>query len=178
MAKEPKEPEGVDVETLARFWGCDVRTVQNEAKAGVAIRLKHGRYALVQSTQNYCRKLREQAAGRATTEGGINPAEESALLRREQRTLAELKRHHLEGRLLSLEEVKAAWRDVVQGTQQLFRSLPSRARFDMPHLTGADQKQLKRICDEMLTETAFGRPNIAGSPPLPAADEDGEDKAA
>lgn len=169
--KAPTQQEGVDAKVLGDLLVLDPRTIRRLASDGIIKRIAPGRYALKESVQGYCAHIRTQAAGRATKEGKIDPIEESALLRREQRQLAELRRANLEGRLISIEEVKAVWRDLVISTQQLFLSVPSRARFDLPKLTGADQKVLKRLCIDMLAETAFGRKGASAPIPMRRADD-------
>jgi phage terminase Nu1 subunit (DNA packaging protein) len=132
----------------------DAKSIQRYAAEGVAVRVGHGRYLLLQSVQNLVRRLREQAAGRIGRDQNCDAVKANAELKQAQKRLTELRIAQLEGNLISLDEVKTAWDEVALSVRQLFMSLPSRARFDLPHLSGADQKVLERLTREMLTEVA------------------------
>ncbi len=150
------ELNGLEVSgpVLAAVLGVDPKTVQRYAADGIAIRRGHGRYLLLKSVCNIVTRLREQAAGRMGRDQNCDVIKANAELKQAQKKLTELRIAQLEGNLISLDEVKAAWDDVALSVRQLFMSLPSRARFDLPHLSGADQKVLERLTREMLTEVA------------------------
>ena len=161
------DEEVVDAPTLARLCRLDVRTVLKHAENGIVVRVSRGRFALEPSLGNLIEHYRKRAAGREARDGKVDVVKANAALRDSQRRLNEIKIAKLEGRLISLPEVEDAWAEVALQVRQLFMAFPSRARFDLPHLTGADQKVLDRLAREMLTELAgVDDPN---SPPLPAS---------
>jgi phage terminase Nu1 subunit (DNA packaging protein) len=75
-----------------------------------------------------------------------------------QRRLTEIKIKQLEGELISLPEVRAAWAEIALNVKQMFLSLPGRVRFTLPHLTGKDQKVIDALVREMLDEVACMEP--------------------
>jgi len=144
----------VDAPTLARICRLDVRTILKHAENGIVVRASRGRFALEQSLGNLIDHYRKRAAGREARDGTVDIVKENAALRASQRRLNEIKAAQLEGDLISLPEVKAAWDEVAMQVRQLFMAFPARARFDLPHLTGADQKVLDRLARDMLLELA------------------------
>ena len=85
-------------------------------------------------------------------------------LKNSQRRLNELRIAKMEGNLISIPEIDAAWTEIALSIRQLFMSLPARARFELPHLTGQDQEALDTLVREMLTEVATeGRVQIPGA---------------
>jgi phage terminase Nu1 subunit (DNA packaging protein) len=144
----------VDAPTLARLCRLDVRTILKLAEQGIVVRVARGRYAQRQSVGNLLEHYRARAAGRESQDGSIDVVKANAALRDSQRRLNDLKIAQLEGRLISLPEVEAAWDEVAATIKQLFLTFPVRARADLPHLTGTDQKLLYKLAREMLTEVA------------------------
>jgi phage terminase Nu1 subunit (DNA packaging protein) len=173
-APRPAAPAGpllVDVHQLARFWACDVSIVQRLARKGLIPRAQRGQYPMIEATTRYIVYLRDQAAGRKSGDEKIDAVQENALLKRSQRQAVEMKIAEAEGRLISMPEVEAVWTAVVLTVKQLFLSLPGRARFDIPHLTGHDQKVLTDLCREMLREASIRKM------PMPARDPDAATQA-
>lgn len=156
----------VDLSFLCWALDCDARTIGTYARQDVAIRTARGRYKLGETVRNVVRRLREQAAGRMGRTDGVDAVKANADLKEAQRVFTELRTKQLAGELLSYNEIEAAWAEIATATKQLFLSVPSRARFDIPHLTGKDQKALERLVHDMLTEVAF-----QGSPRLPSQNE-------
>lgn len=145
----------VDAKTLARICRLDVRTVLKLAEHGTVVRVARGRFALEQSLGNVIEHYRNRAAGREAQDGSVDIVKANAALRETQRRLNEIKIEQLEGELISLPEVQAVWEALALSTRQLFMSFPTRARFNLPHLTGADQQVLENLAHDMLTEVAF-----------------------
>jgi len=140
--------------TLASLLGVDKRSIQRYATENLAVRLAHGRYRLAQTVRNITGRLREQAAGRIGHDETVDVARANARLKEAQAKLTELKIKQLDGELISLAQVDAAIDEIAVINRQLFLTFPARARADLPHLTGGDQKVLDRIAREMLTEVA------------------------
>jgi phage terminase Nu1 subunit (DNA packaging protein) len=140
------EDEDVSVyaPTLARVCRLHVSTILKLAEEGIVVRIARGRYAQWASIGNLIEHYREQAAGRIGRDENIDAVHANCELKNSQRRLNELRIAKMEGELISLPDVKAAWLVIV----------PARARFDLPHLTGEDQKALDRLAREMLTEVA------------------------
>jgi hypothetical protein len=86
------------------------------------------------------------------------------LLKEAQRRLVELKYQQLDGQLISLPDIEVLWSDLVRNSRMLFESFPVRARFELQHLSDADQLALERLVGVMLEEMA-----IKGEAPLPAS---------
>jgi phage terminase Nu1 subunit (DNA packaging protein) len=126
-----------------------VRTVLKLAEKGIVVRLARGRFAQEQSVANIIEHYRNRASGREAQDGTVDIVKANAALRDSQRRLNEIKIAQLEGNLISMPEVQAAWDDIALGVKQLFLAFPSRARFDLPHMSGADQKVLDRLARDM-----------------------------
>jgi len=154
----------VERATIAAFLGNDnERSIHVYAKRGLLVKAGHGRYKLLDSVQNVVREIRRQAAGRIGRDQSVDAAKANADLKASQKELTDLRIKQLQGSVISLPEVQAAWEEVALGVKQLFLSLPARVRFDLPHLTGADQKVLERLVRDMLSELALDK-----GAPLPA----------
>jgi phage terminase Nu1 subunit (DNA packaging protein) len=173
MAKKARkvtetEDSPVDARTLARICRLDVRTILKLAEQGIVVRVARGLFAQWKSVGNVIEHYRERAAGRESRDGSVDIVKSNAALRDSQRRLTDIKIAQLEGELISLPEVRDAWAEIALAVRQLFLSLPARARFDLPHLTGEDQKALERLVHEMLTEVATeGRVRLPATAPVP-----------
>ena len=143
--------------------GVDKKSIERYAADNLAVRVGHGRYLLGPSIHNVTKRLREQAAGRLGRTDDIDAVKSAAELKDAQKRLTDLRAAKLSGELISMPEIADAWAEIALAVRQLFLSLPARARFDLPHLTGEDQKTLERLVREMLTEVA-----TEGSVRLPA----------
>jgi phage terminase Nu1 subunit (DNA packaging protein) len=161
-----KHDSDVDAPTLARFLRCDVRHVSRLAEAGLVVRTKRARFALVQSVGNVVEHYRNQCAGLTSADGKSNAMQSNAALKEAQRRLVDLKYQRLDGQLISMPEIEMLWGDLIRSCRTLFLSLPMRAQFEMTHLTDADRLRLERVVDSMLRELA-----IKGQPPLPEKSE-------
>lgn len=145
----------VERATLAAFLANEnERSIHSYAKRGLLVKAGHGRYKLLESVQNVFHEVRRQAAGRIGKQENVDAAKANADLKISQRELNELRIRQMKGELVSLPEVEAAWDEVALGVKQLFLSFPARARFDLPHLSGADQKVLEKLARDMLEELA------------------------
>jgi phage terminase Nu1 subunit (DNA packaging protein) len=157
MSKKKNDGDDVvvDAPALARICRLDVRTILKLADQGIVVRVARGRFAQWKSVGNLIEHYRSRAAGRESSDRRVDIVRANAALRHSQRRLNEIKIEQLEGRLISLPEVEAAWIELAISSRNLFMSLPARARFNLPHLTAEDQDCLDRLVREMLTEVAF-----------------------
>jgi phage terminase Nu1 subunit (DNA packaging protein) len=149
---EVGEVQGVSAEVLANFWRCEQTTVRELWKQGIAVRLKHNRYKLMESTSNLIVYYRRLASGHASGEHDL--VKENARLKAAQRTLVEMRIAQQEGKLVLEEDVENTFADHLMRVKQMILAVPVRARFDIPHLTAKDQKALERIVNELLNEAA------------------------
>ena len=156
----------VGAATLAHICRLDTRTILKLAEQGIVVRVGRGQFAQWESLGNLVEHYRSRAAGRESLDGTIDAVRANAALHDSQRRLTDIKIARLEGSLISLEDVRLAWDEVALGVKQLFLSLSARARFDLPHLTGADQKALDCLVRAMLSELA-----TEGEVLLPGADK-------
>lgn len=92
----------------------------------------------------YIRRLREQAAGRAAT-NGLDLASERARLARLEAELAAKR-----GDMVSLTEAVMGWSDLVNAARQKMLSLPVRASDLIPGI--ADRRNAERILTGMVYE--------------------------
>lgn len=150
--------EGVSGDVLARFWKCSEAQVRAYYKEGVAIRLKTGRYALMESTQNLIVLQRAQIHKRLGPDGDISAVTESAKLKISQRALVDMRVAERTGRLLPVEEIEEAWGALVIATRAMILALPGRIRFDLPHLSLDDRARIEAICRTALSEAAVSGP--------------------
>ena len=145
----------VDGTMLARICRLDVRTILKLAEQGIVLRVARGRFAQWESIGNIIEHYRDRASGRESKDGTVDVVKANAALRDSQRRLTDLKIAQLDGTLISLPEVRAAWAEVALHVKQMFLSLPARARFLLSHLSGRDQEVLDRLVRDMLDEVAF-----------------------
>jgi hypothetical protein len=148
----------VDALALAEMLDCDERSVRKYAQMGIAKRTARDRYALFESIAGVVEHFR----GLASRHGTAEAMKANAALKDAQRRLVDFRYEQLNSQLISLPEIEAVWRDLVQVTEWLFLAFPERAKLALPHLTGDQQAALARLCLDMLSEAA-----IKGGPPLP-----------
>jgi len=135
---------------LAVVLGINRRNVLDWAARGVLVKTANGRYQTVASIQAYTKALREQAAGRATSNGDL--ADEKAQNERIKREINEIKLASLRGDVLTLDEVADTWTKFASAVKGSVLALPTKARGTIPHLTPHDGETLKRICRDMLAD--------------------------
>lgn len=170
MAKTEHAAGTVNAEQMAAALDCNRRTMERYAEQGLVVKVSRGRYHFLTSIRNVIGHLRKQAASQQSA-SGLNAVDENVLLKQTQRKLAELRYEQLNGSVISLPEVEEAWSALVVATRQLVLSIPGRARAELPHLTGADQKALQLICHGVLKESALTN---GEDMPLPAAAREAE----
>lgn len=86
----------------------------------------------------YCDRLRDQAAGRlGFTDGGLDPAQENAALKRAQREGVEIKNAVLRGEFAPIKLLAEVLADASQGVVERFEQLPGQLRKACPDLPPA-----------------------------------------
>jgi phage terminase Nu1 subunit (DNA packaging protein) len=154
-AQEDHIPGTCTVADLAEMLDCTTRTVEKYAQQGLIVRVSRGRYHLAQSVKKVVNYLRAQAASQRSA-SGHDSVEESVLLKRTQRRLAEIRVAELEGTVIPVSDVEEAWTTLVVQNRQLVMSIPGRIRMEIPNISGHEQKLIQRLCHDLLTETALG----------------------
>jgi len=86
----------------------------------------------------YCARLREQAAGRAGVDGGLNLAQERAALAREQRLGIEIRNATLRGQYAAISLLSEALATASQSVAERIDQLPAALRKACPHLAAGD----------------------------------------
>jgi phage terminase Nu1 subunit (DNA packaging protein) len=169
------EPKGNDVDapTLARILRCDERSIHMLARKGLCVRAGRNQYELFESVGNVVEHLRREAAGHTSADGKIDAMKSNAALKNAQRRLIDLKYDQLRGQLISIPDIEMLWGDLIRSAKWLFLTLPSRARYEMPELTGAQLTRLEEICHQMLRELTMRE-----QPPLPTKADDDVESAA
>lgn len=145
-------PLSVDRNQLAVLLNCDARSVNRYGEWGLLERLPGkpaGRYDMVRSVQKVVTHFREQASGRSN-EGGVNPIEENALLRRAQREKVERERDLTIGASLTIDEVEDVTGEVITAIRQIALSIPELCAIEGPHLKNDDLALIKRVVNKAL----------------------------
>lgn len=97
---------------------------------------------LGQMLRDYCHRLREIAAGRASESGGLDLVQERAALAREQRLGLEIKNAALRGEYASVALLAEVLASASQEVAERFDHLPSVLRKACPELTESQRDQI------------------------------------
>ena len=129
---------------LCDLWGIQPGQLTALVRRGTAIRIGHGAYDLVASTQNYIGHLREVAAGRGGEEHQLKLTQERARLASEQADAQALKNAELRGEVVRADETERAWTDVLRRVRGEIMAVPARLRPDMtPAAADALDRELR-----------------------------------
>jgi phage terminase Nu1 subunit (DNA packaging protein) len=138
------EKETISAAALAELLRLTPARIRQLAEDGVMVRTGHGKYDLELSVGNYVERLREQAAGRATSNGsGLNLPNESALLKRAQREYYELKNALTKGDIVKVSDIAPAWARVVLAVRAAMLAIPGRARLAL--VLSAEQAEAQKV---------------------------------
>jgi phage terminase Nu1 subunit (DNA packaging protein) len=162
----------VGPEILASFLDVDARSISNFAKEELVVKAGRGEYLLLESVRRVSRRRAEQAAGRLGKDPDVDPARANAMFKNKQSELTQIKIDELQGRLISLPELEAAWSEIMMTVKQAFLSIATRARARMPHLTANDQIDLDGVVRDVMSEIpdlADGKNKNAAKKPPPAS---------
>jgi len=97
---------------------------------------------LGQMLRDYCHRLREIAAGRASESGGLDLVQERAALAREQRLGLEIKNAALRGEYASVALLAEVLASASQAVAERFEHLPGVLRKSCPELTESQRDQI------------------------------------
>ena len=116
---------------FGRLVGISQQAVSDLVRAGVLVDgASEAEWLLA-----YCARLREQAAGRAGADGGLNLAQERAALAREQRLGIEIRNATLRGQYASITLLAETLATASQAVAERFEQLPATLRKACPELT-------------------------------------------
>jgi len=132
------------------------KVIGDEAKRGVLFKAGHGAYFWRKSIASYCQHLRDIIANRRDPSGQSTVAANVSLKAAQER-LTQIRADQLMGKLIQIDELEAAWADVMVNIRQTVMSIPGRMRFGLPHMTAHDQQVLEGICRDVLEEVASGK---------------------
>ncbi|WP_431282752.1 hypothetical protein ACQW02_25660 [Humitalea sp. 24SJ18S-53] len=126
----------VSAAVLAADWDVTPRLVRRLAQEGVIPREPGGRYGRGAATRAYCRRLREQAAGRAGRDGsGLDLVEQRARLARAQADGQAMKNALTRGDLVPARDVVAGMQGAFANARAKLLGIPSKAA---PLLVGVE----------------------------------------
>jgi phage terminase Nu1 subunit (DNA packaging protein) len=148
-------PDEASIGEMAALLDCTLRTVSNLAARGVVIRIRHGRYNAPQSITNYVRHLRELAAARGSDDAAAVKANADFKDARTRLLEARLKREAAE--LIDRDELIAGWRVIKAGTERMINGLPAKIGAAVPALTETDQRTIRQLVSDNLTDLALDR---------------------
>lgn len=153
-------PERVTTSELAKFLGITVQRAHQLENAGTLTKGEDRKYDLKQAVQDYCARLRETAAGRqGTGEGGLDPVQESARLKKVQADLIEIKLAQMRGEVISSDEVLVVWQRIIAAARARIMSLTTRLPTMIHHLDKPDiaiiENEVREVL-ERLTEDGKG----------------------
>ena len=139
---------------MAACLGVHPRNLTDYEQNDLVVKVKRGQYDLMKTCARVVRHYREQAVKWRGSDG-TTAIDANTALKDAQRRMTEIRIARMEGEVVSKAELIDTWTALALQAKQLFLAFPGRARFDLPHLTGADQEVLMRLANDMLSELAF-----------------------
>jgi phage terminase Nu1 subunit (DNA packaging protein) len=122
----------------------------------------------------YCGRLREQAAGRlGDTADGLDPAQESAALKRAQREGQEIKNAVLRGEYASISLLAEVLATASQSVSERFEQIPGILRKTCPDMTEDMRDRLMTVLSDARNEWVRATAELVARQ-LDADDMDGE----
>lgn len=115
-----------------------------------------GRYPLPLAVVSYCAHLREIAAGRGASGGGLDLVAERARLAAAQADKTELDLAVKRGQLVNAETLGRHYVGLITAARNRLRGVPSKAKGNIPDLDVRDIEILEDLIDTALTELADG----------------------
>ena len=157
MTREKQKREGVTAAVLAKWLGVSRKTVFELAKAGVAVRVRRGLYALEESVTRYCEHVRRTASQRGGEASLAALRDERIKIAREQADALAFKNAAARGSLLDAAEVEREWSDILRAVRAGMLSVPSRAAQRLPHLSKHDVSAIDAEVRAVLKEMGNNR---------------------
>ncbi|MGR3464074.1 DNA packaging protein [Limimaricola sp.] len=142
---------------LAAVLGISDRAVRELHERGLVVKEARGRYALLASVTAYTEHLRGVASGRGDEALVYDLTRERARLAKEQADERELRNASLRGDLVSAEDVKREWANVIRTVRSKILAVPSRVRQSLAHLTPHDVEAIDTELRRALEDVAHDR---------------------
>jgi len=133
--------------------GLSARSLSDLAARGIAVKAARGQYVLTETVRNYCRHLRDQAAGRGGDAGATLAAERAREARERADNLA-LKNAQMRGELVSAAEVEQVWTSILSAVRAALLAVPPRLQSRLPHLTARDTQAIDAEIRDALQEVS------------------------
>lgn len=149
--------------------GLSPRQISDLAKSRHVVQVDRGKFDLFESIDTYCRYQRRVSRLHTSADGTVDAVAESALLKRANREIIEMRRAQLEGKLISIDEIEELWGHIMRTFRSMLQAVPSRVAFSRPHLTKDDIKAIQQECLEILRLNALGDMKVG---PLPAPEKE------
>ena len=149
-----KQPATVNAATLADMIDLTEARVVALARSGAIPRVSKGRYDQREAVRAYIRYLRQNPAGRKTTDPAL--ADERRRLVREQADREAIRNAAARGDLVAASDVEARWTAVLTELRSRLLAVPSRVGGRAAHFTTADLDIIDREIRDALKELADG----------------------
>ena len=112
-----------NIQAIAKLLKLSERRIQQLAKEGVIPKAERGKYDLIGSVQGYIDYLKAKVGGDFTAEEVLKNKNK---LLKAKAELAEIDKMKASGELISKEEVKRTWLELVQKVKQKLLSIPNK----------------------------------------------------
>jgi phage terminase Nu1 subunit (DNA packaging protein) len=148
---------GLSGADLAWLFDCTTRQIEKLTQRGIAVRLARGRYDDKQTTRNYVRHLREQAASHVGREPGVDGVAASVALKEVNTQLAQIRLRREAGEVVAVADVRETWSRIIRGIRQFVLALPGKIAFEVPTLNHHDRTVIERVCRDGLQDASMER---------------------
>ncbi|KAB1071511.1 hypothetical protein [Methylobacterium planeticum] len=142
----------MSIAVMTAAFDVSARRIAQLADEGVAVRTSRGRFDLIASTANYCRRLRDAASGRG--EDAPDLTAERTRLAKEQADGKAIENDLKRGRLIDAEEAGARWDDEIVKLRARLLAVPGEVALSLPHLTKHDVSEIDRVLRDAMTAAA------------------------
>ena len=150
----PPMPESVSMAVMTAAFEVSSRRVAQLADEGVVVRTARGRFDLIASTANYCRRLREVASGRGQDAPDLTA--ERTRLAKEQADGKAIENELRRGHLIDAEAAGRRWDDEIVKLRSRLLAVPGDVALALPHLTKHDLAEVDRVLRDAMTAIADG----------------------
>lgn len=144
--------ESVPTAVIAAAFDVSTRRIAQLADDGVVVRAGRGRFDLIASTANYCRRLREVASGRG--ENAPDLTAERTRLAKEQADRIAIENEAKRGKTLDAEEAELRWADEIVKLRARLLAIPGQVALALPHLTKHELSEIDRVLRDAMTSIA------------------------
>jgi phage terminase Nu1 subunit (DNA packaging protein) len=144
----------ISAANLAKKFGLSTRMLQDLVAIGAIPKAVSTRgWDEDAAILSYVTYLRQRAAGRVHSADSAN---ETVLLKAEQRKNMALRNAVLEGSLIPVDAIRPGWERVARAVQTAVMSAPGAIRFRLPHLTLYDEQTIEEVLRDQLADAGMG----------------------